>query len=157
MPEHPPSTLRCHGLPVVIPRYVLRNGDLIDGSIYFLIFYSSFPFFGFISYVTYPTSLLPSSPLPPPPPPSLFCAAMQRGISFNQVFGWEMTLLDPKEYWRKVPAKWKPYWHFFNTPISADPLHADSPVRLIKQIATPGDRRDGCLFVVPLLLCVVTS
>ena len=49
-----------------------------------------------------------------------------------------MTLLDPREYWKKVPSKWKPFWHFYNTPISADSEHADSPVRLIKQIASPG-------------------
>jgi hypothetical protein len=86
-----------------------------------------------------------------------YSATIQRGISFNQVFGWEMTLLDPKEYWRKVPAKWKPYWHFFNTPISADPLHADSPVRLIKQIATPGDGANSCMCVVQLLLLLVMN
>ena len=79
---------------------------------------------------------------------------MKRGISFNQVFGWEMTLLDPREYWRKVPAKWKPYWHFFNTPVSADPQHSDSPVRLIKQIAQPGDISD-IIGVMGILCCVV--
>ena len=50
-----------------------------------------------------------------------------------------MTLLEPRNYWQKVPAKWKPYWHFFNTPISADPLHPDSPIRLIKSIATQSE------------------
>ena len=63
----------------------------------------------------------------------------KRGISFNQIYGWEMTLLDPRNYWEKVPAKWKPYWHFFNTPISADPSHPDSPIRLIKAIATESE------------------
>eukprot|EP00596_Hydrurales_sp_CCMP1899_P006798 CAMPEP_0119037586 /NCGR_PEP_ID=MMETSP1177-20130426/6029_1 /TAXON_ID=2985 /ORGANISM="Ochromonas sp, Strain CCMP1899" /LENGTH=394 /DNA_ID=CAMNT_0006999067 /DNA_START=137 /DNA_END=1318 /DNA_ORIENTATION=+ len=67
------------------------------------------------------------------------CGYSQRGISFNQVFGWEMTLLNPQEYWKKVPAKWKPYWHFYNTPISPDIDHPDSPMRMVQQIATPGD------------------
>ena len=64
---------------------------------------------------------------------------MQRKISFNAIFAWEMTLLSPQPYWQKVPAKWKPYWHFFNTPISPDPDHPDNPVRILKQIAKPGE------------------
>lgn len=36
-----------------------------------------------------------------------------------------MTLLEPRDYWSRVPAKYKPLWHFYNTPISADPQHAD--------------------------------
>ena len=101
-------------------------------------------------FITLLSSLLPSSPLLYPvlsslsPSPSP-CTYKQRGISFNQVFGWEMTLLDPREYWRKVPAKWKPYWHFFNSPISADPAHPDSPVRIIKQIANPGNGASWCV------------
>jgi len=67
------------------------------------------------------------------------CAFSQRKVAFNDVFGWEMTLLNPTEYWAKVPTKWLPYWHFYNTPISADEMQAQSPVRLLKSIATPDD------------------
>ena len=67
------------------------------------------------------------------------CAFTQRRISFNDVYGWEMTLLDPLDYWKRVPARWKPHWHFYNTPISPDPTHADSPVRLLKQLARVED------------------
>lgn len=67
------------------------------------------------------------------------CAYAQRKIGFDQVFAWEMTLLEPTDYWRRVPMHWKPYWHFYNVPISADKEHADSPVRFLQQMATPDD------------------
>ena len=67
------------------------------------------------------------------------CAYSQRRVSFNDVFGWEMTVLNPSEYWAKVPPKWLPYWHFFNTPISGNEADAQSPVRIIKSLATPED------------------
>jgi hypothetical protein len=65
------------------------------------------------------------------------CGYSQRKIGFDQVFGFELTLLEPKDYWSKVPAKWLPFWHFYNTPIANDPEHAYSPVRILKSIATP--------------------
>lgn len=67
------------------------------------------------------------------------CGYSQRKISFDRVMGWEMTYLEPRDYWSRVPANWKPYWTFFNVPISPDPKHPDSPVRLLKSIATPAD------------------
>lgn len=67
------------------------------------------------------------------------CAFSQRKVAFNDVYGWEMTLLNPQEYWSKVPPKWLPFWHFYNTPISADEKAAQSPVRLLKSMATPDD------------------
>ena len=67
------------------------------------------------------------------------CAYSQRGVSFDQVFGWEMTLLEPVDYWRRVPALWKPYWHFHNVPVQASAQDADSPLRYIQQLAGPGD------------------
>jgi hypothetical protein len=50
-----------------------------------------------------------------------------------------MTLLHPQDYWRKVPSGWKPYWHFYNTPISADSTHGDSPARLLRQMVGERD------------------
>lgn len=67
------------------------------------------------------------------------CGYSQRGISFDSVHAWEMTMLNPQEYWQKVPPLWKPFWHFYNTPISPDPSHGDSPVRMVQQIATEKD------------------
>ena len=60
-------------------------------------------------------------------------------MSFDSVHAWEMTLLHPQDYWRKVPAAWKPFWHFYNTPISADPTHGDSPARLLRQMVSERD------------------
>ena len=66
--------------------------------------------------------------------PSVLLWAHQRKVSFDRVMGWEMTLLEPRDYWDRVPPLWKPYWTFFNTPISSDPSHPDSPIRFIKSI-----------------------
>jgi hypothetical protein len=63
----------------------------------------------------------------------------QRGVSFDQVYGWEMTLLEPTDYWRRVPAAWKPFWHFHNIPVQSALDHADSPLRYIRQLASPQD------------------
>jgi hypothetical protein len=67
------------------------------------------------------------------------CAYSQRKVAFDDVYGWEMTILNPQEYWEKVPPKWLPHWHFFNTPISSDHSSAHSPVRIIKSIASETD------------------
>jgi hypothetical protein len=65
-----------------------------------------------------------------------FC---KRQVGFDQVFAWEMTLLEPTDYWRRVPPQWKPYWHFYNVPIQSDLEHADSPLRYLQQMATVDD------------------
>ena len=67
------------------------------------------------------------------------CGYSQRNVSFDMVKAWEMTILDPKEYWSRVPSQWKPYWTFMNVPISANHQHSDSPIRIIKSIATAND------------------
>lgn len=67
------------------------------------------------------------------------CAFSQRKVSFDGVFAWEKTLLEPSDYWSRVPPKWMPYWHFFNDAISADERAHNSPVRMLKQITTPRD------------------
>lgn len=60
-------------------------------------------------------------------------------MSFDQVFAWEMTLLEPVDYWRRVPPAWKPFWHFYNVPIAADLNAADSPLRFLQTMAMGGD------------------
>lgn len=50
-----------------------------------------------------------------------------------------MTLLEPTDYWKRVPAKWKPFWHFYNIPITVDSGSPDSPQTYIQQIATAED------------------
>jgi len=63
------------------------------------------------------------------------CGYSQRRISFDAVYAWEMTLLDPRSYWALVPPKWKPFIHFSNVPISEDHHHPDSPLRFIDSVA----------------------
>ena len=67
------------------------------------------------------------------------CGYAQRGISFDQVFGWEYTLLEPRHYWSRVPEKWKPFWHFYNVPISGNQSEPNSVVNFIKTVAKPED------------------
>ena len=67
------------------------------------------------------------------------CGYSQRGISFDSVHAWEMTLLHPRDYWQRVPKIWKPFWHFYNTPISSEPDHPDNPLRMLRQLVTARD------------------
>jgi len=67
------------------------------------------------------------------------CAYSQRRVAFDQVFAWELSLLEPVKYWSHVPGKWVPYMHFYNTPVGGDSTHAHSPDRIIRSIARPKD------------------
>ena len=48
-------------------------------------------------------------------------------------------MLNPRDYWQKVPKIWKPFWHFYNTPISSEPDHADNPLRMLRQLVSERD------------------
>jgi hypothetical protein len=58
----------------------------------------------------------------------------QMQIDFSQIFGWEVTLLEPTSFWKHVPPRWKPLYHFFNKGITASPTDADSAQTLTKQL-----------------------
>jgi hypothetical protein len=60
-------------------------------------------------------------------------------MSFDQIYGWEYTLLEPRAFWQEVPPNWKPFYHFFNAPITASSNDPDSPLRFISSIATKDD------------------
>lgn len=47
-------------------------------------------------------------------------------IDFDSIFGWEMSLLEPAQFWAHVPPRWRPLYHFFNTGISASAEDAGS-------------------------------
>lgn len=65
---------------------------------------------------------------------------MQRDIAFHQDYGFEYSLLEPVDFWKRVPPLVRPYYHFFNAPISADTdRDALSPYNFLLQIATPQD------------------
>jgi len=66
-------------------------------------------------------------------------ALWQRGIDFDQLFGWEYSLLEPQNFWNLVPKQILPFLHFFNAPVTADPEAAHNVLRIIKQVATPDD------------------
>lgn len=64
---------------------------------------------------------------------------MQRSLYFDQFFGWEMTLLEPTDFWASVPSSIKPLYNFHNIPITSDENDVDCPLGLIKRIVSPND------------------
>ena len=65
--------------------------------------------------------------------------ACQRGISFDSIFGWEMTLLKPSQFWSFVPNGIKNIYHFFNVPVGSSYSGEISVLRTIAEVATPQD------------------
>lgn len=55
------------------------------------------------------------------------------------MYGWEVSLLEPDEFWEKVPPIWRPYYHFYNTPVSSNSTHGNSLIRFVQQLATEDD------------------
>ena len=94
---------------------------------------------------------------------SLFNLNHQRGIVFNQMYGWEYTLLEPNTFWECVPDAVKPIYHFFNVPITSNVTEPHSPLRHIKLIAREEDFVSFKLDVdtssveIPLVLQLVAS
>jgi hypothetical protein len=71
--------------------------------------------------------------------PLCLSCVLQLGFVLDHIFGWEYTLLEPKDFWTHVPLRYVGLYHFFNAPISADSSSHHSPTRLIQQLATPED------------------
>lgn len=67
------------------------------------------------------------------------CAYSQRKVSFNEVYTWELTLLEPSKFWEDVPTRWKPFYHFYNIPITSAINSSDSPLAFIDQAAEVDD------------------
>ena len=67
------------------------------------------------------------------------CAYSQQLISFDQMYGWELSLLEPQDFWERVPGAWKPYYHFLNAPITGGSFNINSPSYAIKSVATVDD------------------
>ena len=67
------------------------------------------------------------------------CMYQKMSIDFDELFGWEYTLLEPKAFWDEVPIRWREKYHFYNTNMSADIEHGNSPLRMIKSVATDND------------------
>jgi len=87
----------------------------------------------------------------------------QRGIMFDQLYGWEYTLLEPNQFWKCVPDAVKPIYHFFNVPITSDVSDPHSPLRHILSIAREEDfvsfklDIDTSSVEIPLVLQLVAS
>lgn len=67
------------------------------------------------------------------------CLYHQQGIFFDEIFGWEYSLLDPVPFWEEVPALLREKYHFYNTPMTSDLNGGNSPLRMIKSIANEND------------------
>ena len=67
------------------------------------------------------------------------CMYKLRKISFDQIFGWEMTLLKPDNFWDQVPTPIRSRYHFFNAPVSSNISHGNSVLRMIAETALPHD------------------
>ena len=69
----------------------------------------------------------------------LNCIYKQHNITFDRIYGWESSLLEPTAFWNEVPKELLAKYHFYNAPMSADISHGNSPLRVIKQMAKPED------------------
>ena len=67
------------------------------------------------------------------------CAYSQRKISFDAMYGWETTLLEPSSFWKYVPIKWLPHYHFYNVPVEPGFSGYHSVLRIINEIAREDD------------------
>ncbi len=67
----------------------------------------------------------------------------QKGIDFDQIFGWEITLLEPKLYWKRTPMKLLPHLHFYNAPVAIAHSSSDkvdhNVLSMIEQIGKEED------------------
>ena len=67
------------------------------------------------------------------------CTYLERNITFDQIYGWEKTLLEPDNFWEQVPLKIRSRYHFYNTAMSSNVSHGNSVLRIIEEIATEND------------------
>ena len=67
------------------------------------------------------------------------CMYMQHNISFDRIFGWELTLLKPGSFWEEVPPSLRSRYHFYNAPVMANISHGNSPLRIMQEIAQKSD------------------
>lgn len=67
------------------------------------------------------------------------CAFAQRGIRFDQIYGWEITILEPNLFWSWIPDTIKPIYHFLNIPVQPRSSDPNSPLRMIMAVAGPDD------------------
>ena len=67
------------------------------------------------------------------------CLYRQSNVSFDEIYGWEATLLEPEMFWKAVPPAIRSQYHFYNTRMVSDITDGDSPLRMLRQRARPDD------------------
>lgn len=67
------------------------------------------------------------------------CAYLQRALRFDQLYAWEYTVMDPRDYWLNVPPLLKPILTFFNIPITEKEGSMENPLDFIKNTCTEQD------------------
>lgn len=67
------------------------------------------------------------------------CSYAQQNIAFDHMYGWEMTLLEPEDYWKKIPPPITPLYSFYNHPVSLNEQDAQSLIGHVKFIANKAD------------------
>ena len=63
-------------------------------------------------------------------------------MSFDRVIAFEKNLLEPRNFWNRVPLKWQPFWSFYNIPINISHFSdgsSPSPLYYIKRLAVQDD------------------
>ncbi len=50
-----------------------------------------------------------------------------------------MTLLEPINFWAKVPPRFKAIYNFFNVPAQMNATDSDSPLHVITKVTTQDD------------------
>ena len=63
----------------------------------------------------------------------------QKGIDFDSIYGWEVSLQEPVSFWDHVPPRWKPLYHFFNSPIPPLAETAGSIQSFLKDLGVTHD------------------
>ncbi|WIA15646.1 hypothetical protein OEZ85_002272 [Tetradesmus obliquus] len=61
------------------------------------------------------------------------------GLAFDRLLLWEAKPLDPAKVYSKVPPELLHKYQYFNIPAHTDLSSPSHPVRILKQIAQPGD------------------
>ncbi|KAJ1424109.1 hypothetical protein B484DRAFT_331400, partial [Ochromonadaceae sp. CCMP2298] len=67
------------------------------------------------------------------------CAYLQRGVVFDQIYGWEKNLLEPDAFWALVPQCLVSVYHFLNKGITTGRMDGQAPLRIVQQLAREQD------------------
>ena len=57
----------------------------------------------------------------------------------DSIFNWEVTLLEPNNYWKDVPSEMIHLYHFYNIPIQSNVSDKSNPLTMIKALANLDD------------------